>query len=339
MRGFIFALLLVSASSVAAQTTSGKITGLVLDPAGSAIAGAAVRAVNVETGLDRTVNSNAEGQYLLYPLPAGMYRMTAQMKGFQSERWENIRIDVADTVVRNVTLKVGSLDQTVTVSADAAPLLTQTQSVESTIEREQIEQLPLNSRDFTQLVLLAQGSVETVGSGNRDFGGVSVNGNRSFSNDYMLDGTPNNDLYQGRSAAPISVDLIREFKVTSGVAAAEYGQAGTQVSVVSRSGTNRYHGSLFEYYRGRALQARNPFNTVAPPALPPRPVWRLSRRSAAQEQNLLLLQLRGQPPERERHPRRHRSSRRFLDGRSLFTPGPRHPAPRPAHYRSSRHPE
>lgn len=264
MRGSIFALLLVSASSVAAQTTSGKITGLVLDPAGSAIAGAAVRAVNVETGLDRTVNSNAEGQYLLYPLPAGMYRMTAQMKGFQSERWENIRIDVADTVVRNVTLKVGSLDQTVTVSADAAPLLTQTQSVESTIEREQIEQLPLNSRDFTQLVLLAQGSVETVGSGNRDFGGVSVNGNRSFSNDYMLDGTPNNDLYQGRSAAPISVDLIREFKVTSGVAAAEYGQAGTQVSVVSRSGTNRYHGSLFEYYRGRALQARNPFNTVAP---------------------------------------------------------------------------
>ena len=256
-------LALATVAWALAQTTAGRIVGGTQDATGAVVPGVTVKALNVETGVERTATSNSEGQYLLYPLPPGMYRMTAQMTGFQTETWDNIRIDVADTVVRNISLKVGSLDQTVTVSADAAPLLTQTLSVESTIVREQIENLPLNSRDFTQLVLLAQGSVETIGSGNRDFGGVAVNGNRSFSNDYMLDGTPNNDLYQGRSAAPISVDLIREFKVTSGVAAAEYGQAGTQVSVVSRAGTNRLHGALFEYYRGTALQTRDPFNTVA----------------------------------------------------------------------------
>ena len=186
-----------------------------------------------------------------------------QAPGFQTESVEGIRIEVADTVSRRFELKVGAIEQQVTVSAETTPMLTQNMSVESTIVREQIDALPLNSRDFNALVLLAAGSVESVGSGNRDFGAVAVNGNRSFSNDYLLDGAPNNDLYQGKSAAPVSVDLIREFKVTSGVAAAEYGQAGTQVSIVTRGGTNQVHGSLFEYYRGTALQARDPFNTVA----------------------------------------------------------------------------
>jgi len=236
MRARISLLVLLLAAGAAAQTTAGRIVGTIQDHTGAVVPGAAVKAVNLETGAERAATSNPEGQYLLYPLPPGTYRMTAQMEGFRTETWDGIRIDVADTVVRNLSLKVGPLEQTVTVSAEAAPMLTQNISVESTIVREQIDSLPLNSRDFTQLVLLAQGAVETIGSGNRDFGGVALNGNRAFSNDYLLDGTPNNDLYQGRSAAPVSVDLIREFKVTSGVAAAEYGQAGTQVSIVSRGG-------------------------------------------------------------------------------------------------------
>lgn len=141
-------------------------------------------------------------------------------------------------------------------------MLTQSASVESTIIREQIESLPLNGRDFNGLVLLAAGAVENINSGNgKDFGSVAANGNRAFSNDYLLDGTANNDVFQGRSGVAVSVDVIREFKVTSGVAPAEFGQAGTQVTVVTRGGTNKIHGNVFEYHRGNTWQARDRFNT------------------------------------------------------------------------------
>ena len=126
--------------------------------------------------------------------------------------------------------------------------------------REQIQNLPLNARDFNQLVLLAAGAVESAYSG-YDFGSVAVNGNRAYGNDYMIDGTPNTNPFVRTSAAAVSVDVIREFKVTSGVAAAEYGQAGTQVSVVTRSGSNLLHGSVFEYNRSNTWQATNPFNS------------------------------------------------------------------------------
>jgi hypothetical protein len=261
----LIGLLLGLAAFAAAQTTAGRISGTVQDRSAGSVPGARVAAVNSETGAERSSTSDQQGRYLLYPLVPGTYRLTVQARGFQTESVDRLRIEVGDTVMRNFELQVGAIEQQVTVSADTLPVLTQNMSVESTIAREQIETLPLNSRDFNTLVLLAAGSVETVGSGNRDFGAVAVNGNRSFSNDYLLDGAPNNDMYQGKSAAPVSVDLIREFKVTSGVAAAEYGQAGTQVSIVTRGGTNQYHGSLFEYYRGTALQARDPFSTTSAP--------------------------------------------------------------------------
>ncbi|MEK7752800.1 MAG: carboxypeptidase-like regulatory domain-containing protein [Acidobacteriota bacterium] len=262
-RLWLLALAAALASPSMAQTTSGRIRGTVQDHSGAVIPSVKITATNTETGAQRSTTSNQEGQYMVYPLPPGIYQLTAGVTGFQTERVDGIRIDVADTVLRNITLQIGQIEQQVTVSAETTPTLTQTASVESTIVREQIDSLPLNGRDFNQLVLLAAGAVDTNNGGNHDFGGVAVNGNRSFSNDYLLDGTPNNDVYQGKSAAPVSVDLIRDFKVTSGVAPAEYGQAGTQISVVTRGGTNQVHGSVFEYYRGNALEARNPFNTGA----------------------------------------------------------------------------
>ncbi len=249
------------AASLAAQTTAGRLMGTVLDASGARVPGARIAAANVETGVERAVESNAEGNYVLYPLPPGVYNLTAQAPGFRSERLEGIRLDVAAVLTRNLKLELGAVEQQIVVSAEAAPMLTQGISVESTIVREQIDTLPLNGRDFNQLVLLAAGAVENINSGNgKDFGAVAASGNRAFSNDYLLDGTPNNDVFQGRSGAPVSVDVIREFKVTSGVAPAEYGQAGTQVTVVTRSGANRFHGSLFEYHRGNTWEARNPFN-------------------------------------------------------------------------------
>jgi Carboxypeptidase regulatory-like domain len=244
------------------QTTAARITGSILDPSSAVVPGAKVAARNLDTGVERSTVSTSDG-YLLYPLAPGVYSLTVEATGFRTETIDRIQLDVAANVARNISLQVGSIDQQVVISAEMQPELTQSVSVESTIVREQIDALPLNGRDFNQLVLLAPGAVENINSGNgKDFGAVAANGNRAFSNDYLLDGTANNDVFQGRSGAAVSVDVIREFKVTSGVAPAEYGQAGTQVTLVTRSGTNQFHGNVFEYHRGNTWQARHPFNTM-----------------------------------------------------------------------------
>ena len=210
---------LVLCAAVYAQSVAGRIVGSVYDKSSSAIPGATVAALNAETGARVTASSNGEGRYVLYPLPPGVYDLSVQAKGFQEAKLAGVRVDVAATLSRNLTLDVARVESAVTVEADAAPVLSQTSSLESTIVREQIDTLPLNGRDFNQLVLLAAGAVDNNVGGGTDFGAVAVNGNRAYSNDYLLDGTPNNNLFQNRSAAPVSVDLIREFKVTSGVAA------------------------------------------------------------------------------------------------------------------------
>jgi len=246
-----------------AQSPAGRIAGLIMDRTGGVIAGARVTAINRDTGVRLASVSNEQGQYLLYPLAPGIYDITVHANGFRTEHLEEVRVDVAAAVTRNVTLEVGAVEQTVVVTAEAAQMINQAISVESTVVREQIEFLPMNGRDFNQLVLLAAGAVENINSGNgKDFGAVAASGNRAFSNDYLLDGTPNNDVFQGRSGAAVSIDVIREFKVISGIAPAEYGQAGAQIAVVTRGGTNQFRGSVLEYHRGNTGQARNPFNTV-----------------------------------------------------------------------------
>jgi hypothetical protein len=246
----------------AAQTTAGRISGIVADQAKGVIPGAQVIAVSDETGQQYTAVTGEQGQYMLYPLPSGSYSLTVSKEGFRVQRVERLKVSVADHLTRNFVLEVGGqVIAQVTITAGAESEVQQAPVVQSTILREQITNLPLNERDYNQLILLAAGAVENIGSGNgRDFGAVALNGNRAFSNDYLLDGAPNNDLYQGRSALPVSVDVIGEFKVTSNVAPAEYGQAGTQVSVVTRRGANQFRGSLFEFYRGNLLEARDPFN-------------------------------------------------------------------------------
>lgn len=263
----VYAVLLLVAPANG-QTSAGRINGVILDPSGAVIAGARVTARNTETGIEHTVESNSEGGYILYPLAAGLYTLSAQAAGFAAVRIDSLLVDVAGVLTRDIRLAVGSSGQEViVVSADATPLLTESGSVESTITREQISALPLNGRDFNQLVLLSAGTVPNAGlytSIGRDIGTVASNGNRAFANDYQLDGTPNNDLYFAQSGVPLSVDVIREFKVISGAAPAEYGQAGTQVTMLSRSGSNHFHGSAFEYHRDTTFQAGSPFAPGAP---------------------------------------------------------------------------
>ena len=244
----------------AAQTTAGRVSGSVTDPAGAFAAGVRVTAVNSETGQSLTVKTGGEGLYVLYPLSPGIYKVTAQKDGFSTFFLEGLKVDVSQSVATDIRLEVGAVSQSISVTADSEVIQTDSPAIAATIVNQQIQQLPLNGRDFNQLVLLSAGSVDNATGGNNDFGSVALNGNRTYGNNYMVDGTPNTNSYQGTSAVPLSIDLISEFKVYSGVAPAEFGQGGSQISVITQSGTNRFHGNLFEYYRGTQWQARNPFN-------------------------------------------------------------------------------
>ena len=255
-------LFIALAGSLLAQSTAGRFSGTVADPSGAAIPAVSVIATNAETGQHIAEKTNSQGQFVLYPLPPGVYNLTAQKTGFSTFTISGMKIDVSESVVRNISLEVGAMTQSVTVAAEAASIETSSPSIESTITRQQIEELPLNGRDFNQLVLLAAGSVDNNVGGGTDFGSVALNGNRTYGNAYLVDGTPYTNSFQGTAAVPLSIDVIREFKVISGVAPAEYGQGGAQISIVTQSGTNAFHGNLFEYYRGNALEARDPFNTT-----------------------------------------------------------------------------
>jgi TonB-dependent Receptor Plug Domain. len=196
-------------------------------------------------------------------MPPGVYTVTAQKEGFSSVVLEGLKINVSESLSREIRLQVGAVNQSVSVTAEAEAMETDSPAISATIVHQQIEQLPLNGRDFNQLVLLSAGSVDNNTGGNNDFGSVALNGNRTYGNNYMVDGTPNTNAFQGTSAVPLSIDLIREFKVYSGVAPAEFGQGGSQITVVTQGGGNTFHGNLFEYYRGTQLEARNPFNTTS----------------------------------------------------------------------------
>ena len=246
--------------SLNAQSTSGRLSGSVTDPSGAATPGVQVVAINLETGLKLTESTSVRGQFVLYPLPPGNYKITLEKIGFNTFEIPSLKLDVSQSLIRNVSLALGTSSQSVSVVSETAALETESPSVQSTITRRQIEELPLNGRDFNQLVLLSAGAVDNNVGGGTDFGSVALNGNRTYGNSYLIDGTLNNNSFQNTAAVPLSIDAIREFKTISGVAPAEYGQGGAQVSVVTRGGTNTLHGNLFEYYRGNVLQARDPFN-------------------------------------------------------------------------------
>lgn len=260
----VLLLCFVLACSVAAmgQSVAGGLVGTVSDSSGAVVPGAKLTVTNVGTGVQVTATTKEKGDYSLFPLAPGTYDLSVEKQGFSITSVTGIKIDVNTTFAQNIVLKVGGTSSEVTVSASTAPLVTQSISVESVVDQEQLDSLPLKGRDWNDLVLLTPGATESVSAGpNLDFGSYSLNGNRSFSNEYLVDGVPNNNTFQGKAATQMAVDSIAEFKVISGVPTAEYGHASTAITSITKSGTTKFHGSLFDYYRGNALLAKSPFNT------------------------------------------------------------------------------
>ncbi|HYK49592.1 MAG TPA: carboxypeptidase-like regulatory domain-containing protein, partial [Terriglobales bacterium] len=269
------AIILLLASLASAQSFRGSIRGKITDPSGSVIANAKVSARNTGTGLTREATTSDDGAYVLAELPAGIYTVTAQAAGL-SPAAMNVRVNVGlDTTADFDLTQVERRQEQLNVTAEA-PLIEATRDVLGEIvEQHLVTELPLNGRDFSKLVALTPGTTvdpSGVAGTQGGFGQFNVNGNRDRSNNYMLDGTDNNDPFFNNSAlnqtgiggAPASllpIEAIEEFNLQSQFAA-EYGRnSGSVVNIVTRSGTNHLHGSAFEFFRNSALDARNFFNT------------------------------------------------------------------------------
>jgi hypothetical protein len=256
-----------------AQTTA-AISGLVQDAGGGVLPGVTVTATNAATNLVRTGVTGAEGRYVIPALPPGEYEVRAELTGFKPHLRRGLTLTVAETLVLNVTLQVGGIEIE-DVVVGATPLVnTSSSELSYLVGAAAMEQLPLNGRNYTDLALLQPG---VLAYPHRDGGsvvahglGVSVNGQDPRSNVYLLDGTLQNDFTNGPAGSAagtaLGIETIREFRVEANAYSAEFGRnSGGQINVLTRSGTNRYGGSVFEFHRNDALDARNFFDVDEKP--------------------------------------------------------------------------
>jgi hypothetical protein len=259
-------LICVLAASLAqAQLPSGTILGVVKDASGGVVPGATVTARNTDTDLSRSVVTEADGSYRFNALTVGNYEIRVAVKGFQVEVHSGLTLTVAQQVVANFSLQVGTASQTVTVTTEAPLVNTTSGSLGGLVNEQNVADLPLNGRNYIDLALLQPG---TRSAGEAAW--FSSNGAPVISNYYLLDGTPTRNLYgrnpSSQSATVLGVDGVKEFRVIANNMSAEYGMSmGSELVVVSKSGTNNWHGDAYEYFRNSSLDARNYFD--APPSV------------------------------------------------------------------------
>jgi hypothetical protein len=240
-----------------AQTSSqGVIFGTVTDPSGAVIPETKLTLTHVATGLVRQVVANAQGDFRADFLPPGAYEILAERPAFQTAQLTGITLLVGQAIRVDVHMVVGTTTQHMTVEADVTHINTVTASRGEVIENNEIENLPLNGREFLALTTLVPGAVAGGKEGTDGSRGYTIgfNGSRSNTNSYYLDGGQNTDPDQNQPVSSPSIDAIQEFKIETNLYSARYGQAGGGIiSLVTKSGTNRFHGDLFEYDRNHVL--------------------------------------------------------------------------------------
>lgn len=287
MSAFVF-LLLASVTCVRAQSTNASFTGRVTDPAKALIVDAKVSAVSAGTNVRYETATNGSGEYYLANLPPTSYRVEIEKPGFKKIVKPDVVLHVQDALEINFEMTLGSVAETVTVEAGAPLMNTESATVSTVIDRKLVENLPLNGRSFQTLITLTPGVVLTATAFN-DQGQFSVNGQRADANYFTVDGVSANFGVTGSIAMQqtasgelpalsasggtnslVSVDAMQEFRVQTSSFAPEFGRTpGGQVSIVTRSGTNAFHGTMFEYFRNDVLDARDwfvNFNNLPKPA-------------------------------------------------------------------------
>jgi hypothetical protein len=260
--------LLLSAAAARAQTTS-TISGRVLDSGGGALPGAIVTVRHVDTSLSRSTAVDRNGRYVFPLLPVGAWEVRAEMPGFKPVVRKGVEVTIADTAIIDFSLEVGGLAEEVTVSAGASDVNVSTGELSYLVSGHELEALPLNGRNYTDLALLQPG---VVAFPHRDGGSavahglaMSVNGQDPRANVYLLDGTLLNDFTNAPASSAagtaLGLETVREFRVETNAYSAEFGRnSGGQINVVTKSGGNRLSGSTYLFHRNEALDARNFFD-------------------------------------------------------------------------------
>jgi hypothetical protein len=284
---FVLVLILLLAFSpvVYCQVETATISGVITDQSGAVVASAEVRVTNSDTNGTWMGVSNGSGVYLVTGLKPGSYRVHVAKDGFKTIDLTDLILNVQDSVSRNFTLQVGSTSESVSVEAGALQMNATDATVSTVVDRQFAENLPMNGRSFQSLIDLTPGVVVTVGGGS-DSGQFSVNGQRASSNYWMVDGVSANvgssTVFGGTGTAGavgttsvfggtnslVSVDAMQEFRIQTSTYAPEFGRTpGGQISIVTRSGTNQFHGTVFDYLRNDIFDANNWFNTAVTPQL------------------------------------------------------------------------
>ena len=265
----VLACFLCVSLPLAAQKVTGTIAGVVSDPAGAVVAGADVTVTNPATGETRTVKTSDRGEYAFPDLPAGSYDLTVKQPNFKEYVSKGVQLFVSSTTTVNVALTVGSATEQMTVEANAVQVETSTGAVGNVVEGNQVRELPLNGRSFVQLTQLMPGVSAASNFDSKHKGleaGVdfSVNGNSTTGNIFMVDGVNNNDIGSNRTILVYpSIDAIQEFKILRNSYGPEYGQAmGAIVNIVTRGGTNQFHGGAYYFGRNDILNATDFFNNL-----------------------------------------------------------------------------
>ena len=268
------ALLLLGALCLLGQMNTGEIAGSVQDALGGALPGATVVAEQAQTGKKFTTTSNGSGQYLLTQLPIGTYTLKVNATNFKQSVLSNVEVHVGDTLRHDFTIQIGDANETVVVEADSGAVQPESAEIKDVIQSRQIVNMPLKSRQFLDLAMLSEGVVRppggTRGDALQQAGGlVNVLGQRSGHNLYLIDGATVTDEHFNNMVVAPSIDAIREFNIQKTSYAPEFGgKSGAVINVVTKSGTNELHGSLFEFVRNDVFDAKNFFDSQTAP-IPP----------------------------------------------------------------------
>ncbi len=268
--GVIFVSVFVSVPLAWAQLRStGTIVGIVKDPSGAVIADAAVTLKNTGTGATAQTETSSSGDYTFPVVLIGQYELTATKTGFKQAIVSDVKVSAAENVKVDFVLTLGQVSEHVTVTAAVAAVNTVTADEGNTVSGQQINELPLETRVFTQLLYLEPGAVSSspkaVGFGSNSLMNYTFNGVRNDGNNYMIDGVRNLDTFGGNAFVTPNLYAMSEFRVENNSYSAITGRsAGGQINLISRAGTNDFHGNVFEYLRNNATNARNFFANQIP---------------------------------------------------------------------------
>ncbi len=271
---FRIALLMSAVSCCLLAQGTGDIVGTVTDNSGGVLGSAKITSKNIATGLTRSTETNASGDYALTLLPVGNYSVTVEAVGFKTFTYPSIALTTGDRERVDAQMQVGAVTETLEVQAEAAALQTDSSTVGALVTNRAVEDLPVNGRNAIRLVQLAPGATESVQSSlgggtrpddRRQTSVVSANGQTDSANNFMLDGMDNNERAIATIIVKPSIDALQEVKVDTNMYSAEVGRAGgAVVNMITKSGTNGFHGTTFEFLRNDLLDAKNFFNIPQP---------------------------------------------------------------------------